>query len=141
MNNIIDKYREQAKRGQKKIVFPEGCEERILRAAAFLKKENIIEPILIGNPDKISAYTKDAGIDINNISIINPETSDNLDAWIKMYYELRKHKGITEQQAKETLKNPLFIAAFLLRDEIADGAVAGSINATADVLRADALII
>jgi phosphate acetyltransferase len=136
MQNIIEKYRELAKTKQKTIVFPEGNEERVIRAAEFVKKRNIIEPILIGNPDRINTHAKELAINIKNITIVNPVTTERINDWIEQYYELRKHKGLTKEQAKETLENPLFVGAFLLRDGIAAGAVAGSINATADVIRA-----
>jgi phosphate acetyltransferase len=141
MQDVIGMYRELAKTKKKTIVFPEGNEERVIRAAEFLKKNHIIAPILIGNPDSISAKAKDLAINLNKVTIINPETAEQLAGWIEQYYELRKHKGITHDQAKETLKNPLFVGAFLLKDELAAGAVAGSINATADVIRAGIHIV
>jgi phosphate acetyltransferase len=141
MKNIVSKYREQAKRLQKRIVFPEGEEERIINAAGFLKKENIVEPMLVGSADKITEKAGKLNIDITGITIIDPEKHEKLDSWIDMYYQLRKHKGVSIEQAGEILKNPLYVGGFLLRDGMADGAVAGSINATGDVIRAGIQVV
>jgi phosphate acetyltransferase len=141
MKNIVSKYREQAERLQKRIVFPEGEEERIINAAGFLKKENIVEPMLVGSADKITEKAGKLNIDITGITIIDPDKHEKLDSWIDMYYQLRKHKGVSIEQAGEILKNPLYVGGFLLRDGMADGAVAGSINATGDVIRAGIQVV
>ena len=141
MEDIVAKYRERAKLLHKRIVFPEGEEERVLHAAGYLKREDIVEPVLVGVKDRIAEKGKKIGVQINNLTIIDPEKNDRLEEWIDTYYNLRKHKGMTEDRARKILKDPLLVGAFLVRDGMGDGAVAGSINATADVIRAGIQII
>jgi phosphate acetyltransferase len=139
--DIIAKFRNLAKSKDKTILLPEGEEERVIKAAIFLTKNNLVKPILLGDAEKIKRNAE--SIDFNNfkIAIINPSDSDKSEEWAEKFYELRKHKGMTLDIAKETIMNPLYFGAFMLRENLADGAVAGSINTTGDVLRAAIQIV
>jgi phosphate acetyltransferase len=135
--DIITKIRESASAIHKKIVLPEGEEERVLKAAAILKKEKLVQPVLIGNPDKIIQKAETLSLNINEIPIMNPlDASDYIDEWANMLYEMRKEKGMTPDDAKKTVQSPLYFGAFVVKTGIADGSVAGSINTTGDVIRA-----
>jgi len=134
--NIIEKFRSLANKKMKTIVLPEGEEERIIRAAEILQAEKLVKPVLLGDPDVILAKANTLQVNLDDIDFIEPDQSENYAGWAQKFYELRKHKGLTPEQAEETLKNPLFFGAFMLRENFADGAVAGSINTTGDVLRA-----
>jgi phosphate acetyltransferase len=138
---IIEKFRKLAQSKKRTIVLPEGEEERVIQAAAFLKKENLVTPILLGNPDKIAKLGASLKVNLKDIQIIEPLKSKNYAEWSEAYYQLRKHKNVTPEQAKETVKNPLFFGAFMIHNGLADGAVAGSINTTGDVLRAGIQIV
>jgi phosphate acetyltransferase len=133
---IIEKFREAAKSKQKAIVLAEGEEERVLRAAAYLKQNQLVNPILIGEAKRIQQHASDKKININDIDIRDPQTSPFLDAWADQFYEMRKHKNISRSEALEAVRNPLFFAAFVIKEGLADGAVAGSVNTTGNVLRA-----
>ncbi len=125
---IIKEIREKASSLKKTIVLPRSSDERVLRAAEFLTKEKICEILLIQN---------DITPEINDdIRIINPATSAKLETYATSFFEKRKHKGITEAQAKEIVQDPLFFAASMVAEGDADGCVAGSISTTGDVLRA-----
>ena len=134
--SIIKKFRSLAQKRLKTIVLPEGEEERIIRAAEILQSEKLVKPVLLGDPEAILAKANAIKINLDGIELIKPDQSENYSGWAQKFYELRKHKGLTPGQAEETLKNPLFYGAFMLRENIADGAVAGSINTTGNVLRA-----
>jgi len=134
--NIIEKFRLLAKTKKKTIVLPEGEEERVIKAVHILKSEELVIPILLGNPQKILEIAEANQVDLTGIKILNPHQSEYHENWTKDFFEMRKHKNITMEQSGEALKNPLFFGAFLLRKNMADGAVAGSINTTGDVLRA-----
>ena len=134
--NIIEKFRSLAGKNMKTIVLPEGEEERIIRAAEILQSEKLVKPVLLGDPDVILAKANSIQINLDDIDLIKPDQSENYASWAQKFYELRKHKGLTPGQADETLKNPLFFGAFMLRENFAAGAVAGSINTTGAVLRA-----
>jgi phosphate acetyltransferase len=139
--NIIEKFRNQARQNLKSIVLPEGNEVRIIQAASVLSSEKIVKPILLGKPGEIIQKSKDLHLSIKNVQIIDPETSDYFDDFASQYYELRKHKGITPDQAKKMMINPLFFGAMMLKNQLAEGAVAGSINTTGDVMRAAIQIV
>ena len=139
--DIIGKFRESAKKNKKTIVLPEGEEERMIKAAVYLDFHNIIKPILLGNPEKIKQIAETLTEDISNIEIINPEFSPYYEEWSEKFYEMRKHKNISKTDAANTLKNELFFGAFVVREGFADGAVAGSVNTTGNVLRAGIQVI
>ena len=134
--DIIQNFRNLAREKHKTIVLPEGEEVRVIRAAKILKSENLVTPVLLGNAVRIVEQATSCQTDITGITIIEPEKSQYYNAWADEYYELRKHKNLNREQANEMLKDPLFFGAFMLRKNLADGAVAGSINTTGNVLRA-----
>ena len=138
---IIEKFRELAKDTKKTIVLPEGEEERMIKAAIFLNKRELVKPILLGNPEKIKQIVESLSEDLGQIEIINPEFSPYYHEWTNKFFELRKHKNISREDAANTLKNELFFGAFVVREGLADGAVAGSINTTGNVLRAGIQVI
>jgi len=132
MNEIINK----AKSLDKRIVFPEGNEPRTIEAASRLDFEKIVSPVLLGNQNEIFKTAKLNSINLENVEIIDPSSSDKLDGYSEEFYQIRKHKGITIEQAKQTMQNNLYFGAMMLRKGDADGSVAGAENATGDVLRA-----
>jgi len=139
--DIIRKFRDLAQKQNKIIVFPEGEEDRIIKAAVYLAKNKLVKPILLGNPDTILKNAESVDFKSLNIEIINPSESKNLNKWAEKFYEMRKHKGMTIENATATLKNSLYFGAFMLKENLANGAVAGSINTTGDVLRAAIQIV
>lgn len=139
--SIIERFRNLAKQKKSTIVFPEGEEERIIKAAIYLAKNELLQPILLGNNEKIDALAKSIDFEELKIKIINPDNSEYHKQWANNYYEMRKHKGATPEQSNEVIKNPLYFGAFMLKEGLADGAVAGSINTTGDVLRAAIQIV
>ena len=139
--SVIEKFRTQAKSKKKTIVLPEGEEERVIKAASVLSEKKLVIPVLVGNPVKINRLAADLKVNVNGVDIRDPQTSPFLSRWSDEFYEMRKHKNITRDQARQSLENPLYFAAFMVRENLADGAVAGSINTTGDVLRAGIQVI
>jgi len=133
---VIQKFRALARARGRRIVLPEGEEDRVISAAGILENDGLVKPILLGDPEIISKKAKSLAVDLSHIELHNPDDSEHTATWTQDYFELRKHKDVTYEQAAAALKNPLFFAAFMLRKGLADGAVAGSINTTGDVLRA-----
>ena len=130
--SLMDRIKAQAKADKKRIVLPEGAEERTVKAAAILLKEGICDVILLGDEEKIAAY----GEDLTGATIINPKKADCLQEYADTLYELRKAKGMTEEQARELVTgNTLYYGAVMLKAGDADGMVAGAINSTGNVLR------
>lgn len=126
--------------GKKRIVFPEGEDPRILSAAAFLSNEQLSDSIILGSENEISKIAEENNLNINNIKIIDLPSTEKTE-YVNQYFELRKHKGMDLNKAKETMSNPLFYGAMMIRNNQADCAVAGSINSTGNVLRAAIQVI
>lgn len=127
---------EKASKRRKTIILPESSDERVLKAAEVLTKKNIVSVITLGKEETIRADAEKLGIDLSGVRIIDQEKSDKLGDFTNIYYNLRKKKGITIEQARETLKRNLFFAAMMVKEGMADGSVSGSISSTGDVMRA-----
>lgn len=131
--SFIDKIKVRAKASRKTIVLPEGEDERVLKAAEKIKKENIAKVILLGNKVKLLNLAKD--VDLTDVEIIDPETSPKLETYASLLYELRKHKGMTMEKAKELAKNPVWYGTLMVKSKDVDGMVAGAATSTGDVFR------
>ena len=108
----------------------------MLKAADILLKEKIASIITIGKEDKIRTNADKLGLSLTGVRIIDTEKSDKLSDFTNIFFNLRKKKGITIEQARETIKRDLFFAAMMIKEGMADGSIAGSLASTADVLRA-----
>lgn len=133
MSKFLDRIKERAKMDKKTIVLAEGEEIRTVQAADMILKEGIANVILLGNEDKIKSLA--VGLDISGAKIIDPAKADNLQEFADKFYEMRKAKGMTPEKALETMKNPLYYGVMMVKLDMADGQVAGAVNATANVLR------
>lgn len=138
MSDIDLLYQIRAKASQRKktIVLPESQDERVLRAAEILTKDRIASIITLGKEDRVRTDAKKNGIDLQGIRIIDAEKSEKLSDFTNIFYNLRKHKGITIEQAKETIKRDIFFAGMMVREGMAHGSVGGSVATTADITRA-----
>ncbi|MGI5848563.1 MAG: phosphate acetyltransferase [Christensenellales bacterium] len=130
---LMDDIKQKARAAKKRVVLPEGTEERTIKAAEIISKEGIADVILIGNQDEIKEKAR--GLDYKRVTIIDSTQSDKLEDYATAFYELRKHKGITQEDAKKTVTDPLFYACMMIKKGDADGMVAGAINTTANTLR------
>ncbi len=137
----MNSLKRKRKKNVKPIALPEGHEERVIQAAIKLRDEKIAQPILIGNPADIEKIAGKKNLSVKGIHILNPAQYPDIKKFSQIYYELRKHKGMTLEKAAETIVNPLYFGAMLVREGLAAGAVAGSIHTTGDVLRAAIQII
>jgi len=133
---LLNEIKEKASKARKTIVLPESHDERVLKAAEKLTKEKIASVITLGDEDRIYSDAKKLDVDLTGVRIINQNTSDKLSDFTNIFYNLRKHKGVTIEEARNTLQRDLFFAAMMVKENIADGSVAGSSSATADVMRA-----
>lgn len=134
--NYIDKIKEKAKRIKRTIVLPESDDIRTLKAASITMKEGFANIILIGDESKINDIANDNNIDLDGVKIINPNTYEEKEKLINEFYELRKSKGITLEEAEKIItENYLYFGNMLVKNGIADGLVAGAVNSSANVLR------
>lgn len=137
---IIDKLKANALDNKKRIVLPEGEDERTLKAAAEIIGKKYAEPILIGDADKVYAGLKNMGVK-DMPEIIDITLDNRLENFAGRYYEKRKHKGMTPEQAAADMKNPVFFGAMLVDMDFADGCVAGAVTYSADVSKAALRVI
>lgn len=120
---------EKAKANQRTIVLPEGTDERIIEAAKTIAVEGIAKVVILGD----DAVAEQAG---KGVTVINPKTSEKLDTYAAAFYELRKHKGLTLEKAKETLQNEVnYFGMMMVQTGDADGLVSGAAHSTADTVR------
>jgi len=134
--NLLIEIKEKASALKKTIVLPESHDERVLKAAEILTKEKIVSVITLGNEDLIRSDAERLGVDLTHVRIIDPSKSDKVSEFTNIYFNLRKHKGITIELARETVVRDLFFGAMMVREGLADGSVAGSTASTGDVMRA-----
>jgi phosphate acetyltransferase len=126
---------ERAKSLRKHIVLPEGTEERILRASEILLRRNVAELTLLGNPEEISARRASLGLNLEGIHVVDPLQSDRLDRFAKIYFDFRKHKGMTEKRARNTMTTVSYFGTMMVYTGDADGMVSGAVHTTGDTLR------
>ena len=137
----LNKIIQSAKQNKKTIVLPESEDSRMLSAADEALRTGIAEIVLLGNADEISKRAKDKGYSLDGASFVDYRTSGQFDSYLEEYCDLRKHKGMTKDQGKAVMENPLFYGAMMLRKGEVDGMVAGAVNTTANVLRASIQIV
>jgi phosphate acetyltransferase len=139
--SIVDQFREKAKSLKKRVVYPETEDPRTIIAAKRVIEEGIAQVTLVGDTDKIAAIAKEHQLDLSKCTIADPNRSPLFADFAQEYFTLRSKKGITQEQAESTMKQPLFWAAMMVRKGLADGSVAGAVNTTGDVIRAGLQIV
>jgi len=132
---MVDDVKLKAKKCLKTIVLPEGDESRTVRAAAILKKEALAVPVLIGKKENVEAVAAQTGTDISGITIIDPLKSEKAGEYAALLYELRKAKGVTEEDAKKLVEDPMYFGIMMVKTQDADGLVSGAVHTTGDMLR------
>lgn len=133
---LLDQIKSNAKKYSKRIVLPEGTEERTLKAAEVILSEGIAQLILLGKPEEIQKQAEKLGLkNITKATIIDPASHAKKETYADLLVELRKSKGMTKEQALKLVTDPLYLATLMIKSGDADGEVAGAINATGDVLR------
>lgn len=133
--NFIDSIVNKAKKDIKNIVLPEATDIRILKAASKVVKEKIANIFLIGNKDEIQKIAKKEKIDIKNIEIFDPKTSNKYDLYVEKFMQLSTRFKLTINQEKELLLNPLYFGMMMVKLGDADGLVAGAIHSTKQILQ------
>jgi len=133
--SMIEKIKNKARANIKKIVLPEGDEPRTVKAAEDIVKEKLATPILLGNPQKIAEVAKAQGANITGIRIIDPAASEKAEEYTKTLYELRKAKGVTEEDAEKLVADPMYYGIMMVKCGEADGLVSGAVHTTGDMLR------
>lgn len=134
--NLIEKIREQARSDCQRIVFPEGDEQRTVMAADAIIREGLCYVTLLAHPDAVNEMAHKYGLkNIEKANIINPKDHPKKQQYTDLLYDIRKSKGMTEEEASRLVEDPLYLGTLMIKAGDADGEVAGARNATGDVLR------
>ena len=133
--SFIEQIKERAKTEIKTIVLPEATDQRILEAAQIVKNDGYAKVILIGNEDEVKKIANDKKIDIEGIKIVDPSKSEKKKEYANKLYELRKAKGMTEEQAQKLILEPVYFGMMMVKLNDADGLVSGAAHSTSDTLR------
>ena len=134
--DLLQQICNRAKSNKQRIVLPEATEERTLRAADKVLADELADLILIGNPDEIKKLAAEWGLkNIDKATLIDPENNPKSEEYAQLLAELRKKKGMTIEQARELVKNPLYLGCMIIKTEGADGQISGALSTTGDTLR------
>ena len=133
--SFIEQIKQRAKQEIKTIVLPEATDARILEAAQIIKEEGYAKVILIGNEEEVRKLANEKNIDLGETEIIDPLKSDKTERYAKELHELRKAKGMTEEQANQLVLEPVYYGMMMVKLDEADGLVSGAAHSTSDTLR------
>ncbi len=134
---LFELMKERARNNTQRIVLPEGNEPRTLTAADNILADKLAQITLIGDPAEIKKLAKELSLhNIDKANIVNPADEKVIDKYAPLFYELRKSKGISMEEARLTAANPLYLGCLMVKAGDADGQVAGAMNTTGNVLRA-----
>ena len=134
--NFLEQIHTRAQAQPKRIILPEAEEPRVLLAAVQLVARKLVTPILLGNPAAIQKAARHLDLDVSHFTVITPAQDEAFAEYVALYRQLRQEKNISEKQATETMRLPLYYAAAMVRAGRSDGVVAGSVHTTGEVLRA-----
>ena len=133
--SMVDDIKKKAKSKLMTIVLPEGDEPRTVQAAKIIKDDGLAKPVLLGSKTAVEKTAKDTNTDISGIEIIDPATSPKAENYAKELYELRKAKGVTEEDAAKLVQDVMYYGIMMVKTGDADGLVSGAVHTTGDMLR------
>jgi len=139
--SILADLQNKAKSLNRHVVLPEAEDPRVILATKTILKDKIARVTLLGDEAKLTALAKEHGLDLSNAEVIDPARSGKLQGYSDEFFEMRKAKGLTREQAETTMRQNLYFGAMMVRRGEADGSVAGSLATTGNVLRAGIQVI
>ncbi|MEW5809589.1 MAG: phosphate acetyltransferase [Actinomycetota bacterium] len=126
---------DQARSDRRRIVLPEGDDDRILQAAGRLLKRHVADLTILGDEQQVRARAAELGVDLSAADILDPQRSELCDQFAEQYAEMRKHKGVTVEQARETMHDVSYFGTMLVHNDMVDGMVSGARHTTAHTVR------
>ncbi|APE23981.1 MULTISPECIES: phosphate acetyltransferase [Streptomyces] len=126
---------EQARADRRRVVLPEGTEERVLRAADVLLRRDVCDLTLLGDVETIRKKAADLGVTLAGTQLIDPQTSELRDSFAEKYAALRAHKGVTVELAYDVVSDVNYFGTLMVQEGLADGMVSGSVHSTAATIR------
>lgn len=139
--SLLEEFIAKAKKNPKVIVFPEGEDERILKASVQVAKEGVAFPLLLGEEDKIASRARALNLKLDGVKVKDPEVECENEEYINFYHTLRKNRFFSPKMAKALLRKPLNLGALMVKCGEARGMVAGAANLTSSVLKSSMLMI
>ena len=133
--SFIETMKEKARKDIKSIVLPEATDIRVLEATDKIGKEGFAKVVLVGNEEEIINKAKENNLDISKATIVDPEKSEKYETYANTFYELRKAKGMTLEEAKQKMLDPVYFGMMMVKTDDADGLVSGAAHSTSDTLR------
>ncbi|MFR2266025.1 MAG: phosphate acyltransferase, partial [Clostridium sp.] len=117
---LMNKLWAAAKADKRRIVLPEGDEERTIKATGKIVELGLARPVLVGDEDVIRSKAKELDVNLTGVEVIDPNKSDRLEAYINAFYELRKNKGMTIEKADKIVRDPLYFGTMMVKLDDAD---------------------
>ena len=139
--DILHRIRVRAATRLKHIVLPEGEDDRTIIAAARVAQDRIARVTLLGDEQKIRDRASSLGVALTNVVVVNHRTHSDFDKFAQLFYEMRRAKGVTFDEARRQIEDPLYFGNLLVKTGKADGSVAGATNTTAHTVRSALLTI
>ncbi|WP_328331568.1 phosphate acetyltransferase [Streptomyces sp. NBC_00455] len=126
---------ETARADRRRVVLPEGTEERVLRAADILLRRGVCDLTLLGDPETVRRKAADLGIDLSSADVVDPVVSGLRQRFAEVYAKLRAHKGVSVEQAHDVVADPSYFGTLMVQEGLADGMVSGAVHSTAATIR------
>jgi len=136
MSDLLTSFKNRARGYRQRIVLPEGADDRILQAGARIAQEQLAQITVLGDVENMQQRAKTLGLDLAGVTLIHPPADPRLKRYAEIYYERRRSKGVTMEQALKTAERPLYFADLMMANGDADGSVGGATNTTAETVRA-----
>lgn len=133
---ILQKLRERAAADLQHIILPEGEDIRTVQAAAICAEQRVAKITVLGNEEKVRSLASESGANLNGVEILDHRKSSDFGKMATLYHQLRHAKGVTLEEAEQTVKDPLYFGNLMVREGKADGSVAGATNTTAHTVAA-----
>ncbi len=134
--SILERIRQRAAADPQHIVLPEGEDPRTVVAAAICVRERVARITVLGDEEKVRAAAREANVDLGGVALIDHHRAPDFEKTVALYYELRRAKGVMMDEARNTVRDPLYYGDLMVRQGGADGSVAGATNTTAHTVRA-----
>jgi phosphate acetyltransferase len=134
--SLIEKLKNRARAHPQRIALPEGEDRRVIAAAARIGREGYAKVTLLGRPKVIQATAAEMGVALDGLNLLEPAASPQLGKYAQIYFERRRARGATLEEAQETARKPLYFSALMVAAGDADGSVGGAANTTAETVRA-----
>lgn len=131
----INNIHERARASRRRIVLPEATEPRTLKAARLMREKEVAEPVLVGDPDQVAPVAKQAGVSLDQIELRSCMDEGSIERFAERYHELRRAKGVSLDEARQTVVDPIYFASLMVESGEAAGFVSGAVHTTADTVR------